>query len=563
MTQIHWLNQISADFNTAADWSAGAVPGASDNAILDAAGKTHYTVAASTSETVNSLQLARTAVLAITGGAFTANNGTGGGANAGTIAVDDGAVFAVGGARTFNNTGAITLNSAGGATEVKFEGNAALSGGGNITLSDNAANTITGAAAGAFLTNVDNTITGAGSLGAGQLTLRNQAAGVIDASGTNALILNTGAGGAANAGLIEATGTGGLLISGTNVNGTGGTILAGAGSSVTLQASTVTGGTLSTEVAGRIIIADGSSVVTGGEIANAGTIVLESTGMTIRLTLDANTTLTGGGTISLSANRENAIKGANETLVLTNVDNTIVGSGGLRGRKMTLVNDAAGVIDADSKVALIVRTGNNTITNAGLIEATGSGKGTILSPVANTGTLEVAGKSLTFEGEVTGAGSAVVNAGILVFDSSFNENVAFTGETGKLKLAQSQAYAGQVSGFSQAGLTSLHLGDIAFLSSAEATFSGTATSGVLTVTDGIHTAHITLIGDYTGSTFVTSSDHHGSAIVVAFNTPSAPSAHRFIAASAALGGSAGEAIHAGAAWTDHTPMLVRPRAVIA
>jgi hypothetical protein len=37
---------------------------------------------------------------------------------------------------------------------------------------------------------------------------------------------------------------------------------------------------------------------------------------------------------------------------------------------------------------------------------------------------------------------------------------------------------------------------------SEASFSGTATSGVLTVSDGTCTIHITLVGDYVGSTFV-------------------------------------------------------------
>jgi hypothetical protein len=37
---------------------------------------------------------------------------------------------------------------------------------------------------------------------------------------------------------------------------------------------------------------------------------------------------------------------------------------------------------------------------------------------------------------------------------------------------------------------------------------------VLTVTSGTHTAHITLVGNYSGATFTTSSDKHGGTIVV-------------------------------------------------
>jgi hypothetical protein len=86
--------------------------------------------------------------------------------------------------------------------------------------------------------------------------------------------------------------------------------------------------------------------------------------------------------------------------------------------------------------------------------------------------------------------------------STFSENVTVSGSGGKLKLAQSQGYTGSITGFSKT------------VKSTQATLSGTTKSGVLTVTDGTHTAHITLIGDYTQSTFVASSDGHGGTIIV-------------------------------------------------
>jgi hypothetical protein len=110
----------------------------------------------------------------------------------------------------------------------------------------------------------------------------------------------------------------------------------------------------------------------------------------------------------------------------------------------------------------------------------------------------------------------------------------------------------------------LDLRDIGFVSSTEATFSGTASSRVLTVTDGSHTAHITRIGDYRGATFVASGDgRHGGTLVVDPTSGMAASAHRFIAAAAGLRGSAGEAIHASGPRTEHVPMLARPHAMIA
>ena len=60
------------------------------------------------------------------------------------------------------------------------------------------------------LTNVDNTISGAGQLGAGQMTLVND--GTIVATGSNALIIDTGANAVINSGTLEAAGSGGLVI---------------------------------------------------------------------------------------------------------------------------------------------------------------------------------------------------------------------------------------------------------------------------------------------------------------------------------------------------------------
>ncbi|HEY2177568.1 MAG TPA: hypothetical protein VGH15_03225, partial [Caulobacteraceae bacterium] len=97
---------------------------------------------------------------------------------------------------------------------------------------------------------------------------------------------------------------------------------------------------------------------------------------------------------------------------------------------------------------------------------------------------------------------------------TFTENVAFTSTTGTLELAKSVSYTGQVSGLSTAGTSNLDLLDIAFINgTTKATYSGTTTSGTLTVTDGTHTAHIHLVGNYTASTFTVATDGHGGTIV--------------------------------------------------
>jgi hypothetical protein len=189
---------------------------------------------------------------------------------------------------------------------------------------------------------------------------------------------------------------------------------------------------------------------------------------------------------------------------------------------MTLVNGSAGAIVGVGTAGLTIDTGAHTIANAGLIEADHDYL-TIVSAVANSGRLYVLSGTLTLERAVSGTGLAYINAGTLIADAALDERVEFVGGAGVLQLAQSQAYSSSVYGFSATGGTSLDLGDIGFVSSGEATFSGTASRGVLTVTDGTHTARISLVGDYLG-------------VSVAAAAPASPQV--FAAAMAGLGAAA-------------------------
>ncbi|MDC7698454.1 type I secretion C-terminal target domain-containing protein, partial [Vogesella indigofera] len=129
--------------------------------------------------------------------------------NAGTLTIADGAIMPLGG--VIDNSGTIALAAAGSDTVLELLFPAAeLSGGGQLLLSDSAQNVIVGGTADTVLHNVDNTIAGAGQLGAGQLQLLNQ--GTIVASGNNALVIDTGSHAVDNRGTLAATGSGGLLI---------------------------------------------------------------------------------------------------------------------------------------------------------------------------------------------------------------------------------------------------------------------------------------------------------------------------------------------------------------
>src|SRR6202035_1861344 len=132
---------------------------------------------------------------------------------------------------TLDNAGTINLNDETlvvvGSVILPGGGNLTLDGGGTVTLGDDSGNAIKSGGAAATVTNVDNTISGAGTIGDACLTLINEHLGVIDADDSNALILNTGANAVTNYGTLEANA--GTLIVESCVVGCGDAIITGGG----------------------------------------------------------------------------------------------------------------------------------------------------------------------------------------------------------------------------------------------------------------------------------------------------------------------------------------------
>jgi hypothetical protein len=279
-----------------------------------------------------------------------------------------------------------------------------------------------------------------------------------------------------------------------------------------------------TENPGTMTIGDGAILPLSGIIDNTGTIALNSAGSETDLELiEHGLTLQGHGQVIFSDSAENVITGTVSDVTLTNVDNTISGAGQLGEGQMTLINE--GIIDATGTNALVLDTGTNTITNSGILEATGAGGLIVNSAVANSGSLLADGGNLTFNGAVTGSGSATISgAASLEFAGASAESVNFaTGSTGTLKLDDSAAFTGSVS-----GLTTTTYIDLADLSWAQgqmiASFSGDASGGKLTVSDGTQSDTINLAGDYTQSGWTLSQDSNGKTLVVDPPLASAPNA---------------------------------------
>ena len=305
-----------------------------------------------------------------------------------------------------------------------------------------------------------------------------------------------------------------------------------------------------------------STMTLKGAITEIGVLTVTTSTLSI---VAGGATLSGGGTIALSDNASNIITGVAAGATLTNIDMTISGAGMLGAGQMTLNNKVGGIINGSGTRVLTLDTGGAQIANDGLIESTGAGGLTIQSAIGNTGVLKAVGGVLTVNGAVTGGGTAVIAGGALNFTSSFTQNVSFTGVTGLLELAQSQSYKGAISGFSHVGLTVLDLVDIAFVGSGEATYldNGSKTGGVLSVSDGVHTAKITLVGDYTTVSFAAGSDGHGGVLIVDAALAPAPQ-QRFVAAVAGFGAPDGGPVHLPAdAWRPPPHLLAAPRVAIA
>ena len=296
---------------------------------------------------------------------FIAKEGTPTGANRGIISIANGATFDAGGA--INNIGTIDLNAAGTATVLGINGT--LEGGGHVSLTDDPNNQIGGA-----FTNVNNTISGAGTINA---EVHNRSLGVIDAtSNTNPLVLTAPV---TNAGLLKATGSAGLEFHANITNAATGVIEAGAGTEANLfNGFVITGGTLKADstgffnvqagnftldgsnavvptntmltISGQMFMHSGCNMTLKGTINNTGEIVV---GAPADLFVNSAGTLThvileGKGTVSLSDSFPPSLitgEGFDAPVVtLVNVNNDIFGAGTIGGGNMALNNEAGGII---------------------------------------------------------------------------------------------------------------------------------------------------------------------------------------------------------------------------
>jgi hypothetical protein len=425
------------------------------------------------------------------------------------------------------NSGLISALGSANPTALAISGAVVLSGGGQVSLlSPSGNNRIVAVSGGATLSNVNNTIAGAGIIGSGgSLALVNS--GTINAN-SGATLQLTGLASTLNAGTLEAT-TSGLLILATDVHNNKTIAALGAGADVSINNSA----TISNGVAG-VILASGS-------------------GAHVDLN---NATISGGKLQTLGAG----------AVIETQTGTSDLLSG------CTIA--AASLLEATSGAALTLTSG--TIGVGAVVETLTGGAVLVSGTVHNSGILFAKGSSsliLITSGAVVTGGVAEIGDGTVSIAASSSENVDFvaSGSGGLVLNGLGKAYTGRVSGFGFG--SSAHSDHDQFIDFTSVSFSGASvtytsanpsnTSGTLAVTDGLHSASVLLIGNYTLANFT--SANVGGHIRIKDPGAESPSANlglliNYMAASFPSNGVHGGAVVTGAAEAPGTPLLLRPLA---
>jgi fibronectin-binding autotransporter adhesin len=374
------------------------------------------------------------------------------------VEVSDGSDLTLGG--TIVNSGTIQVDLvAGPATVFIAASGATLTGGGTVKMGGPDAFFGSNGTP-ATLTNINNTISGAGAIADANLTLVNS--GTINANnGAASLTINTGAHTITNSGTLEATSTGGLVID-SNVSNFRTIQALGTSTTVTIES------TISNTATG-LVLASG----TGAQVRLDGAVI---SGGTLR-------TIGTGAVIETVSSTSNTIAGA-----------TIFGGS---------------LVEATSGTALIISGG--TIGAAAIVETTTSGTAVVSGTLTNSGTLFASGSGSVLKiasGAVINGGLVEVGNGIIETQGASGANVTFqAGGSGGLQLdGLGSAYTGKVTSFGQGGSDPHQFIDFHGVNFAGESFTYTSanaanTSGTLTVSDGTHSASVALIGHYTQADF--------------------------------------------------------------
>ena len=361
----------------------------------------------------------------------TINNSAGG-----TFKIDNGAELTLL-AGTYGQLGTVQENSTGNVTELQVGTsaggqNVTLSGG-SVVMSNNANNYIFGAASTDTLTNKE-TISGAGHIGNGQLTLVNS--GTINSNGSAGMTIGAN-GGITNTGTIEATAGSTLLLlnmgpqdSDTGITNTGGKIVDNA-STLQVQSTTITGGTVT--LTGAALLQMNNATIQGATVTTSTTGTIESIGNNSIInasTVNFNNTGTleaFGGTLTIEGPGTTFFTNDNQTT------NTLTGGTYIaNGTNIQWAAGAGGIKTLSANVTeenggQLMNTTNSTNVLAGLTSITSTGALTIggvaftdAGAFSNAGSLTILTSENFKVGTLTQISGGSLTAGTYVLDANLN-----------------------------------------------------------------------------------------------------------------------------------------------
>ncbi len=306
----------------------------------------------------------------------------------------------------FTNSGTISMSGF-SSSDLFIEADTTITGTGTFLGNDGDTNNINSLSTDLYrLTlGVNQAFQGSALLGGNKIRITNN--GIIIANQTNVLTIDPSAGGMINNGTLRATNNATMNLNSGLFTNTGALIEAETGSTVVMNAASIDGGTLSTSGTGVIkvigatdTLLDGSTnAITNsgsfnmsnnsdaqfkGSIVNNGTISMSGIS-SADLFIDADTTISGTGTISLDDVDSNNINSNSTNLYRLTIGSgqTLKGSANLGGNKIGITNN--GIIEANQTNLLTINPSAMGFINNGTLKASGGAKLTLSEAVTGTG----------------------------------------------------------------------------------------------------------------------------------------------------------------------------------
>nr|WP_249157869.1 FecR domain-containing protein [Bradyrhizobium sp. KB893862 SZCCT0404] len=359
--------------------------------------------------------------------------------------------------------------------------------------------------------------------GIGDVTVTTGAASQITAAGTAIGAFNHGGGDVNVTNDGSAKGAVGLSA-----------LAAGAGDVTIVNHGSITGTTSAgISVTQNDADAAGDPIATGAtHITNTGSIVGAAGHAAIFIQENASggATITNAGSGTIGPALASSVTGTTYAIVESGGPITINNDGHINGNitavNATFYNNATGIwtvggTSVFGNVSSIVNAGEIDLLNGAAISVLGLGitnsneieswgTASITGTITNNHSIEVHTGTLTLFGSLSGSGSVTIDAGAtLEIKNTVAQTVTFGGTGAELEI-DTATFGGSIAGF--AANEKIDLSTIVWDSGTTAVYSAATGNLVVSDTHG-HSISLKLIGNYSDTHFITSSDGTGGTIV--------------------------------------------------